>query len=361
MRLFQTKVRPPEDFGISEENWRHTFDAITDLVSVLDKDFRLIMVNRALADFLGKKPEELIGRHCYEVMHGRDSHWDGCPHEQMMKEKKAITMEVDDPCIGIPLLVTASPILDESGELIGSVHVAKDISIALKMRNDLAVRNQQLEALNRLCREAINSQALDNVVSTALAEIRGVCAPDLVLCYIRVDHDLIMRGVLSEYKEHQNKNEKVGVCLCGLAAEKGVPVFSADIHRDGRCTEMECKRAGILSFAALPLLQEQNVIGVLGLASRSARDFAEEKEFLETLAATVSVIVQNALLIEKIREQTDLLEAKIKRRTGELEERNEKLERFNRLFVDREFRIKELRDQVARLEKQKALGDTGTK
>ena len=357
MRPFKNKVRPPEDFGVSEESWRNTFDAITDLVSVLDKDFRLIMVNRALAEFLGEKPEELIGRHCYELMHGSDSHWDGCPHEQMMKEKKAITVEVNDPFIGIPLLVTASPILDESGELIGSVHVARDISIAHKMRNDLADRNQQLEALNRLCREAISSQDFDNVVSTALTEILGVCAPDMVLCYIRSGDLLILRGVMPENKEYRNKNEHVGVCLCGLAAEKGVPVFSEDIHRDGRCSEEECKKAGIRSFAALPLLKEQNVIGVLGLASKSARNFGEEKEFLETLAGTVSVILQHALLIEKICEQTDLLEKKVKERTRELEGRNEELERFNKLFVDREFRIKELRDQVVRLEKQKAQSE----
>lgn len=353
MTLFMKKIRPPEDFGVSEESWRKTFDAITDLVSVLDKDFRIIMVNRALAEFLQKKPEELIGKHCYEVMHGRSSHWDGCPHEQMMQKKMAITLEVNDPFIGVPLLVTASPIFDEKGELIGSVHVAKDISITQKMQNDLTVRNQQLESLNRLCREAINSQTFDDVVSTALAEVMGACAPDMVLCYTRSDDLLLMRGVLPENNGYRNKNEKVGVCLCGLAAEKGVPVFSTDIHRDGRCSEEECKKAGIRSFAALPLMQEQKVIGVLGLASKSARNFTEEKEFLETLAGTVAVILQNALLIEEIREQSDLLEKKVKERTLELEGRNEELERFNKLFVDREFRIKELRDRIAVLERGK--------
>ncbi|MBU4107311.1 MAG: PAS domain-containing protein [Proteobacteria bacterium] len=62
---------------MSEDNWRNTFDAITDLVSVLDKDyFRIVKVNKALAGFLHKKPEELIGKHCYEVMHGKNSHWE---------------------------------------------------------------------------------------------------------------------------------------------------------------------------------------------------------------------------------------------------------------------------------------------
>ncbi|OGQ96730.1 MAG: hypothetical protein A2521_07255 [Deltaproteobacteria bacterium RIFOXYD12_FULL_57_12] len=36
-----------------------------------------------------------------------------------------------------------------------------------------------------------------------------------------------------------------------------------------------------------------------------------------------------------------------------LKKKNEELERFNKLFVDREFRIKELRDQVAKLQSDK--------
>ena len=37
---------------------------------------------------------------------------------------------------------------------------------------------------------------------------------------------------------------------------------------------------------------------------------------------------------------------------GSLEEKNKELERFNKLFVGREFRIKELKERVQELEKQ---------
>jgi len=46
------------------------------------------------------------------------------------------------------------------------------------------------------------------------------------------------------------------------------------------------------------------------------------------------------------------LEDKVSERTRELENKNEELERMNKLFSGREFRIKELRDQVSVLEKQ---------
>ena len=48
----------------SLENWERMFDSIGDLVSVIDKDFRFVRVNRALANVLKAEPGELIGKTC---------------------------------------------------------------------------------------------------------------------------------------------------------------------------------------------------------------------------------------------------------------------------------------------------------
>jgi len=351
MKSFSNNGMIPEDFEFAAESWRNTFDAISDFVSVLDRDFRIVKANKALSDFLGEKPEELIGKYCFEVMHGRTSRWDGCPHEQMMKELKAVTRTVDDAHIGVPLLVTASPIFDSAGSLIGSVHVAKDISTVKKIQDDLAHRNEQLNVLTILTRKAIKSQSLKDVVHVALDGVVKSCSPDLALYYTIADDWLILQGAIPADEGHLNEKKKVGMCLCGLAAEQGVSIFSENIHCDVRCSLNECKNAGIRSFAALPVMHNHSVIGVLGLAAKSVKRYSDEKEFLETLAATIGLVAQNAQLIEKIKAEAVMLEQKVTERTHELSEKNKELERFNKLFVDREFRIKELRDQVAKLGK----------
>ena len=53
---------------------------------------------------------------------------------------------------------------------------------------------------------------------------------------------------------------------------------------------------------------------------------------------------------EALQKANDELEAKVRKRTAELEEKVADLERMNDLFVGREFRIKELRDRVKELE-----------
>jgi hypothetical protein len=45
------------------------------------------------------------------------------------------------------------------------------------------------------------------------------------------------------------------------------------------------------------------------------------------------------------------LEEKIKEKTLQLQERVEELERFHEATIDREYRIKELRDEIDRLKK----------
>lgn len=64
-------------------------------------------------------------------------------------------------------------------------------------------------------------------------------------------------------------------------------------------------------------------------------------------------ITERKLVEEELTEHRIHLEELVKIRTSELETKNAELSRFNELFVNREFRIKELRDKVSELEKGK--------
>jgi PAS domain S-box-containing protein len=113
-------------------------DGIGDLLFVMDKNRVIIKVNKAMCEAFKKKPEELIGKHCFEIIHGTKQAWSNCPAAKTFSTKQTITEEVDDPNLGIPLLVTTSPILDEHGEVSQIIHIAKDISerkkIELKLK-----------------------------------------------------------------------------------------------------------------------------------------------------------------------------------------------------------------------------------
>ncbi|MDP8210012.1 MAG: transporter substrate-binding domain-containing protein [Candidatus Stygibacter australis] len=72
------------------------------------------------------------------------------------------------------------------------------------------------------------------------------------------------------------------------------------------------------------------------------------KGYFATISEDITARKKNEEELTKYREN---LEELIKERTSELQESNKELVRYNKLFIGREFRIKELRDQVKELEK----------
>jgi PAS domain S-box-containing protein len=69
-------------------------------------------------------------------------------------------------------------------------------------------------------------------------------------------------------------------------------------------------------------------------------------------SAIVIDITERRKTEEELRQHRERLEELVKERTAELEIKNKRLEDFNKLFVGREFRIKELRTKVKELEEK---------
>jgi len=111
---------------------RGVMDGVGDLLFVIDKNRVITKVNKATCDAFKKKSEELIGKYCYEIVHGTNCPWQNCPATKTFETKQTVTEEINDPKLGMPLLVTTSPILDEQGEVAHVIHIAKDIT-AIKL------------------------------------------------------------------------------------------------------------------------------------------------------------------------------------------------------------------------------------
>jgi len=129
------------------EEWTSTFDSITDLVSIQSRDFKFVMVNKAFADVFRLKPNELIGKFCYEVIHGTKESWSTCPHKQVLETGKPTVEEFFEPKLGIYLQVSTSPIFNDNGEITGTVHIAKDITAPKKIEEELQQSEQRFRAI----------------------------------------------------------------------------------------------------------------------------------------------------------------------------------------------------------------------
>ena len=144
------RKRVEEGMERAAGEWRKTFDAISDLISIHDSNYKITRVNRAFAKVFGMEPKEVIGKTCYEVVHGKSEPPLHCPHKRALETGKPETVEFFEPNLGIYLEVSVSPVFNEKGKVVRIVHIAKDITERKKMEEELRESEERYRALLRL-------------------------------------------------------------------------------------------------------------------------------------------------------------------------------------------------------------------
>jgi signal transduction histidine kinase len=129
------------------QEWRTTFDAISDAVCLVDAAGTIVRGNRALAELLNRPWDDLLGR----------------PYARVLREALGLT-EADAArlpgggtgCAPCELLLgqrwfhmTADPTVDEHGARAGTVHILTDVTRRKELEDQLR-QGQKLEAIGRL-------------------------------------------------------------------------------------------------------------------------------------------------------------------------------------------------------------------
>jgi PAS domain S-box-containing protein len=130
------------------EEWRETFDSITDAISIHDRDHKVLRANKAFAKIFHTKPRQILGRYCYEL-HKVNKPISGCPHKQTLATKKPAEAEFYEPNLGKYLHESTSPIFNEEGEVVGTVHITRDIT-EQKQQNERLMMADRLVSIGEL-------------------------------------------------------------------------------------------------------------------------------------------------------------------------------------------------------------------
>ena len=133
----------------AKEEWERTFQAIDDIVIILDVNLRIIRVNKKICDFFSIQPGEFEGRFCYEFFNGEFDICEGCPAEKCIKDREVHTAVLEQEHLGKTFFVSVSPIIDAEGHVSGIVHFAKDITDQKQLETKLR-QAQKMEAIGTL-------------------------------------------------------------------------------------------------------------------------------------------------------------------------------------------------------------------
>ncbi|MBI5076274.1 MAG: PAS domain-containing protein [Nitrospirae bacterium] len=140
----------------AKHQWEHTFDVIPDLIAIIDRDHRIVRANKAMAEKMGLAPKDILGKKCYELFHKTSGPIETCPHARLLHDSREHAAEIYEKELNAYFLVSVSPLPDDRGNLIGSVHVARDITAQKKNAETLKIKESAISS-------AINAIAIGDL------------------------------------------------------------------------------------------------------------------------------------------------------------------------------------------------------
>jgi PAS domain S-box-containing protein len=149
------KNRLHERIAAGKREWELTFDAVPDAVLIFDDQCRVHRANRAASEIVGLPFAKLIGRPCYEVLHGLVQAPANCPHERLLATGTPQRGDFEEPRLGKIFDATSTPLRDTDGTFLGCIHVLRDISDRNRAEQALRNSEEQLRLLLNSTAEAI--------------------------------------------------------------------------------------------------------------------------------------------------------------------------------------------------------------
>lgn len=128
--------------------WERIFNTVGTGMRIIDLEHRILHVNDAFCRIVGMTFEEAIGQPCHECFPGTACETDNCPLQCIVGGEDRIEFEVEkDTRDGSKRIctLTAAPLRDENGKLIGIIEYFNDITDRERAEQELKAINNELE------------------------------------------------------------------------------------------------------------------------------------------------------------------------------------------------------------------------
>ncbi|GAG63235.1 unnamed protein product [marine sediment metagenome] len=173
----------------SKLDWEDTFNTITDMITIHDKDFNIIRANKAAADTLGLPVLGSGKVKCHQFYHGQDNPPDNCLSCDCFETEAPVAFETYEPHLDKFLEIRAMPRFDHNMQVKGLIHVIRDITERKKVEEALQ-RAEQMKLVGEwaagLAHEIKNPLAGIKVSVEVLLEDLNI-SPD--------DRSIVLRAV----------------------------------------------------------------------------------------------------------------------------------------------------------------------
>jgi PAS domain S-box-containing protein len=294
------------DVAKGKSEWELTFDAVTDLITIRDKEYRILRANQAAFKRFGLKPEQMIGKRCFETLHHSDQPCDGCYVSKTLMTKKPASGERNSKYLKGIFQYHTFPVYDETGEITAVVDLAREIT----EEKQLEIEKEVVNHVNRIL---ASSPDVRQVMKAVHSELRKVFNSE------RMTVTLLNEGgegfqYFALEKDYEARELTGGVIYpkegtsFGKAIDTSLPVIVSDTGKADSWLDQKLLKEGIRSSLVFPLEFKGKVIGTMNFGSKWPHHFSDHhNHFLRSVAPGMAISIQNALLFEETKKRLDEL------------------------------------------------------
>jgi PAS domain S-box-containing protein len=340
----------------SESKYRRIIDTANEGIWTLGPDMLTVSVNARMAEMIGYRVEEIIGRPVTDFMFEED--WSD-HYEKMENRCKGMSEHFErrfrrKEGQTVWTLASASPILDAEGSYNGSFTMFTDITERKRAEDALSERVMLAE----LSADIGYSLTMQGDLQSILNKCAEALVQRLDVAFARIwtfnaaENVLELQASAGMYTAIDGSHSRVplGGLKVGLIAQERKPHVTNAVIGDPRVHDQEwAEREGMVAFAGHPLTVEERLVGVMAMFSRNPLTDVTIKA-LASVSNEIAIGIERKQAEEALRRLTEELEERVKDRTAELETKNTELARLNKLFIGRELRMVELKERIRELE-----------
>jgi len=304
------RKRAEEAIKRQHDYFRAVVNSLHDQVLVIDRDYCVTDANDVFLSQVGCARENIIGRHCYEMVRRRSEPCAApdapCPAQEIWETgqpDRAIHAHTDPSGTSRWLEVAASPLYDAEGRIAKAIVAYRDVTTERRLEERLA----GVHALGQelvLARD--ERQIAQLVVDTArLLSQSPTCELWLVDEQDRTLAWMPIHGTRPAMPDPLSIDSDEGIIPA--VARSGELVYVPDVEKEPCCTDMDLKSRSQL---CVPLKVKERIFGVLNIESEGLDTFDEgDLRLFSTLADQAASAIENARLYEHLRRRNEELQA----------------------------------------------------
>ncbi len=221
------------------EEWRGTFDSMPYGVMLLDREFNVMRTNGYISRLLGIPFKDILGRKCYELIHGSDKPIEGCPLLKSSEVRGTETCEYYEARFNKYFMGYATPILDLDKEGLPQRYVVSLVDITEIKDKEKKLMESREAFFNMLTDLDFSYKELKELYNSLILSFAG--AIDAKSPWTKGHSERVTNYVLSIAKEIELKEKDIETLrTAALLHDIGkIGTYDVILDKPGKLTDEE--------------------------------------------------------------------------------------------------------------------------